>query len=110
MWQANQAICCEQYPVQSTDELLSELNGSKVFSKLDLKWGFHQIVLDEDSRSVKTFVTHSGFFPYMRLMFGVTSAPEQYQRIIRDILKSCEGVVNITGDIVVHRATIEDDD
>ena len=43
-------------------------------------------------------------------MFRITSAPEQYQRIINDILKSCKGVVNIADDIVVHGATIEEHD
>ena len=47
----NQSIRQEQYPVISTDKLLSELNGSKVFNKLDLKWGFHQIPLAEDSQA-----------------------------------------------------------
>ena len=110
MRQANAAIQRERYPVPSTDELLHELNGSKVFSKLDLKWGFHQIPLSEDSRAVTSFVTHRGIFQYKHLMFGVSSAPEQYQCIIRDVLRSCEGVVNIADDIIVHRADMEEHD
>ena len=71
MRQANTAIQRERYPVPSTDELLHELNGNKVFSKLDLKWGFHQIPLYEDSRAVTSFLTHRGIFQYKHLMFGV---------------------------------------
>ena len=44
----------------TTDELLSEQNGSKVFSKLDRKWGLHQIPLAENSRAISTFITHRG--------------------------------------------------
>ena len=43
-------------------------------------------------------------------MFGVTLAPEQYQRIIRDILTSCKGVVNIADDIVGRGATSKEHD
>ena len=110
MRQANTANQRERYPVPSTDELLHELNGSKVFSKLDLKWGFHQITLSEDSRAMTSFVTHCWILQYKRLMFGVSSAPEQCQRIIRDVLRSCEGVVNIADDIIVHGADMAEHD
>ena len=83
------------------EELLHDLNGSIVFSKLDLKWGFHQIMLSEDSRHVTTFVTHRGLYRYRRLMFGITSAPEKYQQIIRDVLRKCDGVANIADDLIV---------
>ena len=110
MCQANQAIQRERYPVVSRDELLTELNCSKVFTKLDLKWGFHQIPLQEDSLSVTTLIIHHGLFRYERLMFGVSSAPEQYQHIIRDVLQSCEGIVNIVDDIIIHEVTMEEHD
>ena len=47
MRRANEAVLRERYPIPTVDEILEQLNGSTVFSKLDLKWGFHQIVLDE---------------------------------------------------------------
>ena len=43
-------------------------------------------------------------------MFGLTSAPELYQRVTRDLLKTCAGVVNTADDIVAHGATIEEHD
>ena len=43
-------------------------------------------------------------------MFGVTSASELYQRVIRDLLKTCAGVVNIADDIIVDGATVEEHD
>ena len=83
---ANQAIVRERQPIPTIEEVLQDLNGSTVFSRVDLKWGFHQILLAEESRHVTTFVTHRGLYRYTRLMFGVTSAPEKYQQII------CEAV------------------
>ena len=99
---ANQAIVRERQPIPTIEEVLHDLNGSTVFSRVDLKWGFHQILLAEESRHVTTFVTHRGLYRYTRLMFGVTSAPEKYQQIIRDVLRGCEGVANIADDLIIH--------
>jgi len=86
MRRANEAIIRERHPIPTEEELLHDLNGSTVFSKIDLKWGFHQILLSEGSRHITTFATHRGLYRYKRLMFGVTSAPEKYQQIVRDVL------------------------
>ena len=85
-----------------------DLNGSTVFSKLDLKWGFHQVELYERSREITTFVTHRGLYRYKRLMFGVTSAPEKYQKIVADALRGCDGVANMADDLIVHGCGIKD--
>lgn len=76
MRQANGAIIRERFPIPTIDEVLHDLNETVVFRKLDLKWGFHQIELMEDSMAITTFSTHKGLYRYKRLMFGITSAPE----------------------------------
>ena len=43
-------------------------------------------------------------------MFGVTSAPEKYQQIIRDVLRGCEGMVNIADDLIIHGEGVEQHD
>ena len=77
---------------------------------LDLKLGFHQVELDERSREITTFVTHRGLYRYKRLMFGVTSAPEKYQKIVADVLHGCEGVANLADDLIVHGCGIKEHD
>ena len=99
---ANEAITRERHPIPTIEEVLYDLNGSTVFSKLDLKWGFHQVELEEESREITTFVTHRGLYRYKRLMFGISSAPEKYQRIISDVIRGCKGVANIADDLIVH--------
>ena len=96
MRRANEAIR-ERHPISTVEEFLHNLNGGTVFSKIDHKWGFHQILLSEDNRHITTFVTHRGLYRYKRLMFGVTSAPEKYQQIVRDVQRGCSGVANIAG-------------
>ena len=102
MRRANEAVIRERHPIPTVDEVVEELRHSKHFSRLDLKKGFHQVELDETSRPITTFVTHKGLFRYKRLMFGVSSAPEAYQRIIQQTLSGCEGTTNISDDILVH--------
>ena len=69
--------------------------------------GFHQIELEEQSRDVTTFVTHRGLYRYKRLMFGITSAPEKYQKIISDVIQGCDGVVNIADDLIVYGSDLD---
>ena len=107
---ANEAIIRERLPIPTIDEVLEELNGSTVFSKLDLRCGFHQIELHEDSRDITTFITHEGLFRYKRLSFGVNAAPEKFQHVIRQIIADIEGVVNIADDLIVHGKTIAEHD
>ena len=78
MRKANRAIVRERHPIPTVDDVLYQLNGSTIFSKLDLKRGFHQIELEEQSRNITTFVIHKGLYRYKRLMFGKTSTPELY--------------------------------
>ena len=111
MRRANQAIIRERLPVPTVDEVLESLNGSTVFSKVDLRWGFHQIELDADSRDITTFATHDGIFQYKRLSFGVNAAPEKYQHIITQSMAGLQGVANIIADdLIVHGRDTEEHD
>ena len=55
MRRANEAIQREKLPIPTVGEVLEEINGSTVFSKLDMNMGFHQIELEEVSRDITTF-------------------------------------------------------
>jgi len=57
MRKANQVITRRRYPIPTIDEVLHNMNGAKVFSKLDLKWGYHQLELSPESREITTFAT-----------------------------------------------------
>jgi hypothetical protein len=99
---ANKAIISERHPIPTIDEILQDMQEGGVFSKLDLKWGYHQIELSEESGSITTFVTHKGLFRYKRLMFGISSAPEKYQQVIQQVLQDCSGTANISDDIIIY--------
>ena len=113
MRQANTVIERSRHPIPTIDDVLSELSGSTVFTKLDLTMGFHQLELKEGiSRDVTTFTTHAGLFRYKRLMFGICSAPELYQHVISQVLQGvgCTGCRNISDDIVVYGKVVADQD
>ena len=55
---ANRAVVRERHPIPTFEEVAQEMNGAKVFSKLDLNMGYHQIELEPKSREITTFVTH----------------------------------------------------
>ena len=110
MRRANEAIEKERHPIPTIKEVLHHLNGSTLFSELDLKWGFHQVELETESRRITAFITHRGLFQYKRLMFGITSAPDKYQKIVKDVLIGCKGVANIADDPIIYRCGIKEHD
>ena len=73
---ANQAITRERHPLPTVDDLIHTLNGATVFSKLDLRSGYHQVPLAPESRYITTFATHQGLWRYTRLNFGTNSASD----------------------------------
>ncbi|KAL9967186.1 hypothetical protein ACROYT_G025364 [Oculina patagonica] len=110
MRQANMAVKRERYPIPTIDEVLQDLNQSKFFSKLDLNSAYHQIELSPESRDITTFCTHKGLYRYKRLMFGISCAPEMYQKVLQQVLQDCDGAHNILDDVIVHAATEEEHD
>ena len=94
----------------TVDEITQGMNGSKIFSKLNLKWRYRQLELTPESREITTFVTHCGLYRYKRLPFGVNSASEQYQHEIQAALAGIDGQENISHDIIVHGKDQEEHD
>ena len=88
----------ERHVIPTMEELLQDMSGAVRFFKVDLNSGFHQLVLDEDSRKFTTFHTHCGLMQYKRLCFGVKSAPEQFQHAIQQAIAGLPGVRNIADD------------
>ena len=110
MREANKAIDREKHPMPTIDDLMTDLNQSKIFSKLDMTKAYHQLELDESSKSITTFVTHTGLYRYKRLLFGVNAASEIFQKTIADILSDIKGAKNLSDDIIVHGQTQADHD
>ena len=103
MHQANEAVIREQHLIPTLEETLAALKRARaaVFSKLDLRFGHHQVELHPESRVLTMFSTHKGLKRYKRLIFGLSSAPEMFQYVIQQTLQGIPGARNISDDIIV---------
>ena len=106
----NKAIKRERHITPTIDDVIADLSGAQYFSKLDLRSGYHQLLLHTDSRHITTFSTHAGLYRYKRLNFGINSAAEIFQETVRESLRGSPGVVNISDDILVKGDTIAEHD
>ena len=106
----NQAIKRERHITPTVDDIIADLSGSRVFSKLDLNAGYHQIELAPESRNITTFTTHVGLRRYKRLIFGISCAAEKFQDIIRTSLEGLEGVRNLSDDIIIFAVNQDEHD
>lgn len=97
----NRAIKREHFPIKTVDEVVSNMTGAKVFSKLDATSGFWQVRLDEDSSRLCTFNTPFGRYRFTRLPFGIKSAPEVYQKAMSQMVEDIEGAEAIMDDILI---------
>ena len=98
----NEAVKCEHYILPTLEDIALKLAGSTAFSTLDASSGFWQIPLETKSRKFTTFLTPFGRFCFCRLPFGITSAPEIFQRKMTELLDGIPGVEVIMDDVLVH--------
>lgn len=98
----NEAIERELHPLPNFEDSTSKLCGAKFFSKFDIKSAYHQCELDEESRPLTTFITQWGRYRYKRLVFGVSCAPEKFQKLMEQILNSCSNVIVFIDDVLVY--------
>ncbi len=101
MRQPNKEIQRQKYQMRTVDEVLDEIEGATVITELDLKEGYHQIVLEDQSREVTTFATHRGNYRYKRLIYGVANAPEDFQRVIQEMIADINGAYNISDNTII---------
>ncbi len=97
----NRALKRNHYPTPTIDDILPDLAHARCFSVLDAKNGFWHVRLDEPSSYATTFGTPWGRFRWLRMPFGLSPAPEEFQRRVNDILLGLPGIKVIADDILV---------
>lgn len=88
------------YQMPTIEEVMPELKDAKVFTTLDANKGFWQISLDHASSELTTFWTPFGRYRWKRLPFGISPAPELYQKMQHEVLEGLEGVECLCDDIL----------
>ncbi|GFW80896.1 uncharacterized protein K02A2.6 [Trichonephila clavipes] len=97
----NKVIKREHYQIPCTDDIISRLEGKKIFSVVDLKDGFWHVPLNEISSEICTFNTPFGKHQLNKMPFGIISAPEVFQKRNQKLLGDIEGVEIYFDDIIV---------
>jgi hypothetical protein len=96
-----------KYALPIIEELFEELHGANWFANLDLRLGFHQILVHPDDQYKTAFQTHHGHFEYKVMPYGLTRAPATFQAIMNHILapllRKC--VVVFIDDILIYCRT-----
>ncbi|GBN63680.1 Transposon Ty3-I Gag-Pol polyprotein [Araneus ventricosus] len=101
----NRNVMRELHPLPKAEYSLNLLTGAKIFSKLDANSGFWQIPLDKKSSYLTTFITPFGRFRFQRLPFGISSAPEHFQRRMSQMLEGIPGTIFHMDDILIWGST-----
>ena len=98
------------YPLSRTEEVLDELGNARYFSKLDLKSGYWQIIVDPADRAKTAFTTRDGLYEFVVMPFGLTSAPATFQRLMDTVLQGLlwEKAMVYLDDIIIYSRTWEE--
>ena len=96
------------HPLPRVADRLKALQGKKFFAKMDLRWGFHQLAVREDSKHLTAFCTKKGLYEFNRLPFGLKNASGFFQAKVEEILIGTAGTVLVFIDDLVVAAETEE--
>jgi len=106
----NKATIKNRYPLPRIDDLFVQLQESCVFSKIDLKSGYHQLKVKPEDVSKSAFRTRYGHFEFLVIPFGLTNAPAIFMDLMNRVFQPylVEFVVIFIDDILIYSKNRED--
>ena len=105
----NKVTVRDRYPLPDISGILDQMSGAKIFSKLDLKAGYHQVRVAEEDVAKTAFTTHMGAFEWRVLPMGLTNAPPTFQRLMNSILGPFQKFARVyLDDVIIFSRTEEE--
>ena len=97
----NNAIKRPHYPMPTLEDVAPKLAQAKIFSVVDAKDGFLQVVVDEPSSLLTTFWTPFGHYKWNRLPFGISFTPKELERRLTEVLEGLDNVAVVADDLLI---------
>ena len=82
----NKITINNKYPIPWIDDLLDQLKGSNLFNKINMKYGYHQVLIESTDVWKTTFKYKEGLFEWLVMPFGLTNAPTKFMTMMDAIL------------------------
>ena len=107
----NEATVKNHYPLPLIGELIDKLKGARVFSKLDVRWGYNNVRIKEGDEWKAAFQMNQGLFEPTVMFFGLTNSPATFQAMMNNMFRELisEGkIVVYLDDILIFSQTLDE--